>query len=165
MRCGCPSRPRTPTACHRASPAQSVTPTSATRHLRLLVLIFFSAMSGALDRPADRSLARPNRTNSIEELTPLAVGSPGPSFDVFLEHQHGTLVQLRRLAQPPLWGKRAALVEPLKVTVDRRAVDPEPTGGLAFGNALLFERQDLSAPTIGGSCPARQSSRQPATLF
>src|SRR5215216_3787513 len=95
-------------------------------------------MSEALDRPADCSLAHPNCANSIEELAPLAVSSPGPSFDVFLKQQHGTLIQLRRLAQPPLWGKRAALVEPLKVTVDRRAVDPEPTGGLAFGNVLLY---------------------------
>jgi hypothetical protein len=49
------------------------------------------------------------------------------------------------LTQPPLWGKRAALVEPLKVTVDRRAVDPEPTGGLAFGDALLYGLYYLGA--------------------
>jgi hypothetical protein len=53
------------------------------------------------------------------------------------------------LAQPPLWGKRAALVEPLKVTVDRRAVDPEPTGGLAFGNALLYGLYYLGAQIYG----------------
>ena len=114
---------------------QSATPTLATRHLRLLAVIFFSAMSETLDRPADRSLAHSNCANSIEELAPLAVGSPGPSFDVFLKQQHGMFIQLRRLAQPPLRGERTALVEPPKVTVDRRAVDPEPTGGLAFGDA------------------------------
>jgi hypothetical protein len=64
----------------------------------------------AFDRPADRSLAHPNCANSIEELAPLAVGSPGPSVDVFLKQQHGTLIELRRLTQPPLWSKRAALV-------------------------------------------------------
>ena len=80
-------------------------------------------MSEALDRPADRSLARPNCAKSIEERAPLAVGSPGPSFNVFLKQQHGTLIQLRRLVQPLLWDKRATLVEPLKVTVERRAVD------------------------------------------
>jgi hypothetical protein len=109
----------------------------------------FSAVSEALDRPAGRSLAHPNGANSIEELAPLAVSSPGPSFDVFLKQQHGTLIQLRRLAQPPLWGKRAALVEPLRVTVDRRAVDPEPTGGLAFGNALLYGLYYFDAQIYG----------------
>src|SRR5829696_3328053 len=106
-------------------------------------------MSEALDRPADCSLAHPNCANSIEELAPLAVGSPGPSYDVFLKQQYGTLIQLRRLAQPPLWGKRAALVEPLKVTVDRRAVDPEPAGGLAFGDALSYGFYHLGLQIYG----------------
>ena len=106
-------------------------------------------MSKALDRPADRSLAHPNCANSVEELAPLAVGGPGPSFDVFLKQQHGTLIELRRLTQPPLWGKRAALIEPPKVTVDRRAVDPEPTGGLALGDALLYGLYYLGAQIYG----------------
>jgi hypothetical protein len=106
-------------------------------------------MSEAIDRPADRSLAHTNCANSIEQLASLAVSSPEPSFDVFLKQQHGTLIQLRRLAQPPLWGKRAALVEPLKVTVDRSAVDPEPTGGLAFGDALLYGLYYLGAQIYG----------------
>jgi len=62
----------------------------------------FSAMSEALGRPADRRFAHTNCANSIEEFAPLAVGSPGPSIDVFLKQQHGTLIQLWRLAQPPL---------------------------------------------------------------
>ncbi len=102
-------------------------------------------MSKALDRPADRSLAHPNCANPVEELAPLVVGSPGTSFDVFLTQQHGTLIQLRRFAQPSLWSKRAALAEPLKVTVDRGAVDPEPTGSLAFADALLYGLYYLGA--------------------
>jgi hypothetical protein len=55
----------------------------------------------------------------------------------------------RRLAQPLLWDKRATLVEPLKVTVARRAVDLEPTGGLAFGDALLYGLYYLGAQIYG----------------
>ena len=35
-------------------------------------------------------------------------------------------------------GKRVTLVEPLEVALDRRTVDTEPTGGLAFGDALPY---------------------------
>ncbi len=71
-------------------------------------------------------------------------------MDIFLKQQHGTLIQLRRLSQPPLWGKRATLVEPLKVTVDRGAVDPErTTGGLGFKDALLYGLYYLGAQIYG----------------
>lgn len=74
--------------------------TSGTRHVRLLAAIFCSAMSKALDRPADRSLAHRNCANPIEELAPLVVGGPGTRFDVFLKQQHGMLIQLRRFVGP-----------------------------------------------------------------
>jgi hypothetical protein len=44
----------------------------------------------------------------------------------------------------------AALVGPLKVAVDRRAVDdPEPTGGITFGDALLYGLYYLSLQIYG----------------
>ena len=63
------------------------------------------------------------------------MGGPGSSLEVFPEQPHGALIKLWTLAEPPLWGKRATLVEPLEVTVDCGAVDPEPTGGFACGDA------------------------------
>ena len=67
----------------------------------------YDARCEALDRPADRSLARPNCAKSIEELAPLAVGSPGPSFDVFLKQQHGTLIQLSEVGPASALGEES----------------------------------------------------------
>ena len=63
------------------------------------------------------------------------MGSPRPSTNIFLKQPHGSLAQLRTLAWSLFRGKRAALVEPLEVAVDRGAADPEPMGGLTFGDA------------------------------
>jgi hypothetical protein len=94
----------------------------------------FSAVAEALNRPADRCLAHLHSTYSEEKLAPFPVGSPWPSYEVFLKQPHSSLVQLWALAGPPLWGKRAALAESLEITLDRGAVDPEPAGGLAPGD-------------------------------
>jgi hypothetical protein len=80
----------------------SATPTSATRPVRSLLPIFFSAVPQALDRPADRRLAHPNPTDSKKELASLLVVGPWPSFEVFLKQPHSSLVQLRTPALPAL---------------------------------------------------------------
>lgn len=95
----------------------------------------FSAVPQALDHPAYRRLAHLNPTNREEELAPLLVSSPWSSLEVSFEQPHGSFVQLRTLAGPPLRGKRAAFVEPLEITLNRGTVDAEPAGGLAFGDA------------------------------
>src|SRR5215216_7510471 len=48
-------------------------------------------------------------------------------------------------ARPLLRGQRATLGEQLEVALDRRTVDPEPTGGLAFGDALPYRLYYLGA--------------------
>ena len=73
------------------------------------------------------------------------MGGPRTSFDIFLKQQHGVLIPLLMFAQPLLRGQRAILGEPLKVALNRRIVDPKPTGGLAFGDALAYRLYYLGA--------------------
>jgi hypothetical protein len=86
----------------------------------------------------------------LEELDPLIVGNPGTRFNVFLkQQQRGVLIQVWRYLGPaPFWDKREALVELLKVTVERGAVDLEPTGAVPLLERLF---------SIDSTIPVRRS--------
>jgi hypothetical protein len=124
----------------------SAKPTSATRPVRSLRPIFLSAVPQALNRSADCRLTHPNPTDCRKKLASLLVGGPWPNFEVFIKQPHSSLVQLRMLTEPPFWGRRAALVESLDVTLDRGAVEAEPAGGLAFGATPSDGLHYLGAP-------------------
>ncbi len=111
-----------------------------------ILAIFFSAVSKVLlNRPTDRRLAHLNAASCKEKLAPLFVGIPGTSLEVCFKQAHGASIQLRTRARGLLGGKRTILCKPLKVAPDRRTVDSEPTGGLAFGDALLYGLYYLGA--------------------
>jgi hypothetical protein len=75
-------------------------------------LIFFSAVNKTLlDRSADRRLTHLNSASCKEELTPVFVGSPRTSLDVFLKQPHGALIQLGPGARRLLGDKRTLFVE------------------------------------------------------
>jgi hypothetical protein len=114
-------------------------PTSATRPSHLLALIFFSTVTQApLDHSAERRLTHLNSTSYIEKLVPLAVGSPGAVLYVLLEQVHGALAQLRSFAWSLPWYERALLAESLEIPLDCRAVNCEPTSGLALRDPLSY---------------------------
>src|SRR5215218_9288412 len=92
----------------------------------------------SLDYPADRCLAHLNSTDSIEKRAPLSMGGPGTTLEVFLKQQQGALVKLRTGAGPLFRRKRALLVELFDIALDCRAVNVEPTGGLALGDTLSY---------------------------
>jgi hypothetical protein len=114
--------------------------------LSLAPVDLFSAVSKvSFNRSADRRLAHLNPASCEEKLAPLFVGSPRATLDVLLKQSHGASLQLRTGAWGLLGSKRTILIKPLKVAPDRRTVDPEPMGGLALGDALLYGLYYLGA--------------------
>jgi hypothetical protein len=88
----------------RHRPLKNSSPSSAP------LVLFFGSPREAPERTTDGSLAHPNPAGGEEELGPLGVGGPRPSFEIFYEEPPRLLVQLRFLARSLPGLQSAALV-------------------------------------------------------